>query len=219
MPIRRSGSLLARLIHICVEAMLSFAKLALILRGCAELNLDVQLHQVTMAREEFEALRGVREARATSGAPSHAVCLMAIAATSHVPDASPLLQIDSANSSGSSTGAPSSGGETVVGSLDLCNVRAVAGEVLIGACCAELALLSSELCVMPGKSRADLQMMQLLPTVAGDSSNIAYLANVCVSEAARRCRIGEALIQHARQLAQSWGESWTMPASSMLCRT
>ena len=48
--------------------------------------------------------------------------------------------------------------------------------------------------------------MKLLPAVAGDSSNIAYLANVCVSEAARRCRVGEALIQHARQLAQSWGD-------------
>jgi ribosomal protein S18 acetylase RimI-like enzyme len=50
-------------------------------------------------------------------------------------------------------------------------------------------------------------MVQLLLAVAGDSSNIAYLANVCVSEAARRCRIGEALMQHARQLAQSWGET------------
>lgn len=82
----------------------------------------------------------MREARATSGAPSHAVCLMAVTASSEVPDASPLLQIDSANSGSGGTGAPSSSGETVVGSLDLCNVRAVAGEVLIGARCADHSL-------------------------------------------------------------------------------
>ena len=109
--------------------------LSFCVQGCAELEFGVQLHQVTMAREEFEALRGVRDTRATGGAPSHAVCLMAVTASSDVPDASPLLQIDSATSSSGSVGAPSSSGETVVGSLDLCNVRAVAGEVLIGAYC------------------------------------------------------------------------------------
>jgi hypothetical protein len=94
-----------------------------------------------MAREEFEALREVRETRATSSAPAHAVCLMAVTASSNVPDASPLLHIDytsSSSSCGSSGGggsatALSSSGDAVIGSLDLCNVRAVAGEILIGA--------------------------------------------------------------------------------------
>lgn len=51
---------------------------------------------------------------------------------------------------------------------------------------------------------------------AGDSTNIAYLANVCVSEAARRCHVGEALIQHARQLAESWGKA-PEPAEAITC--
>lgn len=57
-----------------------------------------------------------------------------------------------------------------------------------------------------------LTLMQLVPPNAGDSSNIAYLANVCVSEAARRCRVGEALIQHARQLAHLWGDLLSLAA-------
>lgn len=101
----------------------------------------LQLHQNTMANEEFEALREVREARAAGNAPAHAVCLMAVAASSDVPDASPLLRIgaspsnSSSNSNGSSRAQFGSGGEKVVGSLDLCNVRAIAGEVLIGESC------------------------------------------------------------------------------------
>ncbi len=71
-----------------------------------------------MAKEEFEALRGVRDQLAAGGVAANAACLMAVAASGDVPDASPLLRLD--------------GGETVVGSLDVCNVRAVAGEVLIG---------------------------------------------------------------------------------------
>ena len=102
-----------------------------------------------MAKEEFEALREVRKARATSGAPAHAVCLMAVTASRDVPDASPLLRLDSSSSSsgssnngssassGGGNAASSPGCDTVIGSLDLCNVRAVAGEVLIGAYQAE----------------------------------------------------------------------------------
>lgn len=53
-------------------------------------------------------------------------------------------------------------------------------------------------------------------TGAGDSTNIAYLANVCVSEAARRCRVGEALIQHARQLAADWGTEGSVRLTLLL---
>lgn len=55
--------------------------------------------------------------------------------------------------------------------------------------------------LLGGRSRRDVCQRNC----AGDSSNIAYLANVCVAEAARRCRVGETLIRHARQLARHWG--------------
>lgn len=39
----------------------------------------------------------------------------------------------------------------------------------------------------------------------GNSSNAAYLANVCVAEQARRRGAGSALLEAARQLAREWG--------------
>jgi hypothetical protein len=115
-------------------SIFTYASGSFMIAAVLKAELVMQLHQITMAKEEFEALREVREARATSSAPAHAVCLMAVTASSNVPDASPLLRIEHADSSSNcSSGEPSSGGETAVGSLDLCNVRAVAGEILIGA--------------------------------------------------------------------------------------
>lgn len=48
---------------------------------------------------------------------------------------------------------------------------------------------------------------------AGNSQNAAYLANVCSSEAARRRRVGLALINAARALAKQWGEPGGMPGA------
>ena len=64
----------------------------------------LQLHQNTMAKEEFEALAGVRDQRAASGdgAANNAACLLAAAPSGEVPHASPVLRLDGS-------------GETVVG--------------------------------------------------------------------------------------------------------
>lgn len=115
------------------------------------------LHQQNMAKEEFQALRTVRDdAQPDDPADDRATCLIAVSSSTSCPDAPAELILQS--------------GDIVVGSLDLCNVKAVAGEVLIG-----------------------------------DSTNVAYLANVCVAEAARRCRVGCTLLDHARDVAQQWG--------------
>ena len=45
-----------------------------------------------------------------------------------------------------------------------------------------------------------------LLSYAGDCAAPAYLANVCVAQAAHRQGIGRRLIEHAQTLAMEWGE-------------
>jgi len=115
-----------------------------------------QLHQKNMAKEEFEALCTARADMQKVDCTDRAACLIAVAAPGSCPDVPPDLMLPD--------------GAAVVGSLDLCAVRALPGEVLIG-----------------------------------DSSNSAYLSNVCVAEAARRCSVGGLLLRQARSLAKHWG--------------
>ncbi len=42
-------------------------------------------------------------------------------------------------------------------------------------------------------------------TISGNSSNAAYLANVCVSPAVRRRAVGRHLLDTARTTARAWG--------------
>lgn len=54
----------------------------------------------------------------------------------------------------------------------------------------------------------DVHAVRALPgeVLIGNSQNAAYLANVCSSAAARRRRVGLALINAARAQAKAWGE-------------
>lgn len=46
----------------------------------------------------------------------------------------------------------------------------------------------------------------MLRGCTGNSKHAAYMANVCVSGAARRQGVGAALVNKARQLCKTWGE-------------
>ena len=41
----------------------------------------------------------------------------------------------------------------------------------------------------------------------GNSDHAAYLANVCVSNEAKRQGVGAAMMESARQICREWGES------------
>ena len=128
------------------------------------------------------------------------------------------------------------GDEALLGTLDLYAIRAMPGEVLIGAPLPLLLFFSRSDSAWAGKQVLALWSGNALPVVdlghvakkcfswrahvvlswhAGDCSNPAYLANVCVTKAAQRQGVGRQLIHSAVDLANQWSASAHNPCCTL----
>lgn len=154
------------------------------------------MHRVMKAEEEFKELKGARlQRKLDQGGPSareRSACLVALCPAAGLADHASNAPLDERLVLGRSADSAGSGSSSA-------QRAAAAADEPPSYAPGELGVVGT----------LDLYAVRALPgeLLIGDSSNAAYLANVCTAVAARRRGVGEALLRAARELALQWGES------------